>query len=267
MLNVSNYFNIYFSLSLSEELFSLEEIRKIIRSSEDLTKLQQIFDDLIEASRYPNFLWHLYTENNILDEEKDSLNENNFIQALFDRIDKNASFGFSKPLITKNLQFIDKSQRYLVIEGLFKNSSSLWPVVLLAKFLEKERDETDLNDQEIKLLVALAASKIKSFADGDKFLDVPDLHALLNHWKNWAKEDFKRYVSGAIKTQDIFKFLNCFIKISNSETSIFNHSKLNDLLDKTLLDELTQRLDSIREDQSLSKEQANILQIYFSPLI
>lgn len=179
---------------------------------------------------------------------KTRLNASNFIQALFDRIDKSASFGISNSLITKNLQFIDKSQCYSVIEGLFNNSLSLWPVVLLTKFLEEERDKTDLNNQEIKLLVALAASKIKSFADLNKLFDVPDSHVLLKNWKNWAEEDFKGYVDGVIKTQDIFKFLKCFIKTCYDGDFYFERSKLNDVLDKTLLDKLRHSLDDIKKD-------------------
>jgi predicted KAP-like P-loop ATPase len=230
-------FDLYFTMSIPEDSFTLDEMQSIIGLSDNPDELKAKLRSFIEADKetgkgqYKAFLQELenFTEKGIPTSKIKPL-----LQAIYDVSDAVGpddhyrgfmDIGISMSMLRISYQltvrFEEEDDRYKLLKEVFEKSESISMVVGEASLIDsKEQKEKDniVTPEQAKKLIALALKRLKEFADDVRLPKTARFANSIYRWREWASEDeVKNYISELTKTDEgLVDFLTGFLSMSMS---------------------------------------------------
>jgi len=282
----AEYFDLYFSLSIPTNSFSLSGMLEIIDLAKDqnaLKKRLRVFikeDQKENSGKYQAFLTELesYTNETIPKDKIEPL-----LQVIYDLSDEvghdDAYKGFfgvdidmsmlriSHQLI---LRFENKEDRFKILKNIFDKTTSIYLMVNEASLLE-QKNQKEKNDtvslEHSKILIAQALDRIRTDAKRNKFCKSHRFARIAYCWKEWAPEsEVKAYIAKLIKTDEgLVDFLTGFMSMSMSQSisdSVFeknyyvSHKSILRFVEHDTFDSLIVRAQKITSNPSSLNERS-----------
>lgn len=226
-------FDLFFMLSIPEEVVSLSEFEAILSLANDKPAFESALLGLNEGGRIKQFLLGLqdYTESEIpIDYIGNIITVLMNIGDLFpEEDDVFYSFGTSTEIrriilqLSKRLE--NQEERFKVFENAIQSASKSISTITGAvtslgwehgKLTSEPADpekERRVYSNQLEILEGLACQKIKIWANNGRLLENRHLVTILFNWKRWAgAEDVKKFVKESIKSNErLLKFIIGFL--------------------------------------------------------
>jgi predicted KAP-like P-loop ATPase len=224
-------FEIYFKVSLSEDILTKTQMSMYIESASDEDELRKIIKLLNEKGKIYKFLEKLEDYLEKIDESKTK----NIIKILMEEGNSfpeiRGMFEIGKEsriarIILKLLENIkNKSVRFKILKEVLeevKNNIDI-PVFIVFSIIKNDEkaydDEKIISDEQVNELKNILKNKIKEWAKQYSFKDDKISLFLLYRWKELDENSLKEYVNSKIKDiNELLHFLKLFSSIVYSQT-------------------------------------------------
>ena len=285
-------FDIYFTLSIPDGSFSLEEMQGIIALADTPDALKSKLLSFIEADKkegekkYKLFLQELedYTEDKISEDKIKPL-----LQAIYDVSDEvgpDDNRGFMDVGIDMNMlrisyqltkRFKNEEDRFVLLKEIFEKSKSLSMVVSEASLIdskEKKQKDNIITTEHSKELIDIALKYLKKFASKGKLPKIARFANNIYRWREWESVDeVKKYISNLVKTDEgLIDFITGFLSISLSHSMSdsvakrkysVSHKDILNFMDNETLEKCISRVRTILvENDKLQEREKKALEAF-----